>query len=88
MALIGRNVIPRVMKIPRLTDQDLGRLDLPMLVIIGGKDVLINSEETCRRLSRHVPMADVRFLLQARHFIPAQAEPILQFLTDLQTPQI
>ena len=46
MALIGRSFKPRVVKIPRLSDDELGRLSIPMLVIIGGKDVLIDSADT------------------------------------------
>jgi pimeloyl-ACP methyl ester carboxylesterase len=81
MALIGRSFKPRVVTIPRLTDDELARLGIPILVIAGGKDVLIDSVDTRDRLGRTVPQADVRFLPDARHFIPGQSDAVLQFLS-------
>lgn len=85
MGLIGKSVIPQAINIPRLSDAELERLRLPMLVIIGGRDVLIDSDDTRDRLARHAPKADVRYLPEARHFIPGQTDAVLQFLTDQKT---
>jgi len=78
--LIGASVRPRRVKIPRLSDADLTRLP-PTLVIIGGKDVLIDSGDTRRRLTAHAPGVEVSYLPEARHFIPGQSGAILAFLT-------
>src|ERR1043166_4206178 len=40
MGLIGRTVRPRIVKIPRLSDDELQRLRAPLLVIVGGRDVM------------------------------------------------
>ena len=68
------------MKIPRLSDADLARVTAPMLVIVGGQDVLLDSEDTRRRLERWTPSAEVVFLPEARHAIPGQTARILAFL--------
>ena len=79
MRLIGRAIRPRIVRIPRLTDAELARLKAPMLVILGGKDVLLDSEETRRRLARSAPHAQVVFAPEARHVIPVQTVMILDF---------
>jgi pimeloyl-ACP methyl ester carboxylesterase len=80
MGLIGRAIRPRVVKIPRLSDAELSRLKAPMQVIVGGRDVLIDSDDTRRRLAKPAPHAEVIFLPEARHFIPGQTTRILEFL--------
>jgi pimeloyl-ACP methyl ester carboxylesterase len=80
MSLIGRTIRPRIVKIPRLSDAELERLTMPILVIVGGRDVLIDSYETRCRLTTSAPHARVLFLPEARHFIMGQARTILEFL--------
>lgn len=80
MTLIGRTIRPRIVRIPRLGDAEMRRLTMPMLVVIGGRDVLIDSADTRRRLQRLAPHAEVRFLPEARHFIPGQTGVIQAFL--------
>ena len=78
--LIGRNIRKRIVRIPRLSDAELQRLAMPMLVIVGGKDVLIDSEDTRRRLAANAPHAEVVFLPEARHAIFGQSESVAAFL--------
>lgn len=78
MQRIGQSARLRALRPPVFSDAALSTLRSPMLVIVGGRDVLLDSAETCRRLERLVPHADVRFLPEARHFIPGQAETILE----------
>ena len=80
IGLIGRTIRPRIVKIPRLSDEQLERLSMPMLVIVGGKDVLIDSEDTSRRLARSAPRAEVIYLPEARHAIFGQSQRVLEFL--------
>ena len=82
MGLIGRTIRPRVVGIPRLTDAELARLRAPLWVVVGGRDVLIDSEDTRRRLARWAPRAQVVFLPEARHLILGQAPAILAFLLE------
>lgn len=77
---IARVFRPRTERIPILDDAALGALSAPMLVILGGRDVTIDSFDTRRRLAAHAPRAIVRFLPEARHHIPGQTEAILAFL--------
>jgi pimeloyl-ACP methyl ester carboxylesterase len=80
MELISRTVRPRVVSIPRLSDEQLRRVEAPVLVAIGGRDVLLDSFDTRQRLARLVPHADVRFYETGYHYLPAQAPIIFEFL--------
>jgi len=80
MGRIGRAYRPRAMRIPRLSDAALAALPMPILCIVGGRDVLLDSEDTRRRLARARPDADIRYLPEARHYIPGQAAAIDAFL--------
>lgn len=80
MAACNRHIRQRVVNIPRLSDAELARLDMPMLVIVGGKDVLIDSDDTRRRLAKSTPGAEVVYLPEARHAIFGQSARVLDFL--------
>ncbi|MEV8638831.1 hypothetical protein AB0395_44970 [Streptosporangium sp. NPDC051023] len=56
------------------------RAAAPLLVIVGGRDALLDSQETRRRLERTVPHATVRFLPETGHLLREQSLPILGFL--------
>ena len=80
MGLIGRSIRPRIVRIPRLSDGELERLTMPVLVIVGGKDELIDSDDTRRRLAKSAPHAEVVFLAEGRHAIFGQSAKVLEFL--------
>ena len=80
MSLIHQNFRPRMVKLPAFSDDALKELTMPMLAILGGKDVLLDSAETKRRLERNVAHAEIRYLPEAGHFIPGQTSAILEFL--------
>jgi pimeloyl-ACP methyl ester carboxylesterase len=80
MEAIGRAIRPRVVTIPRLSDDELSRLAMPILAIVGGRDVLLDSRDTRARLKRAAPHAQVRFIADGHHFLPNQASPIMEFL--------
>jgi pimeloyl-ACP methyl ester carboxylesterase len=80
LTLILDNFRPRRDRLPRFSDDALERLTMPVMAILGGKDVLLDSSETKRRLERTVPHAEIRFLPEVGHLIPGQTEPILEFL--------
>ncbi len=81
MTLIGREFRPRVVKNPRLSDADLRALTVPVLAIVGGRDVMIDSRDTRDRLTRLTPDAEVVFIPDGRHFLPGQTARVMQFLT-------
>ena len=78
--LIQENFRPRRVKLPVFSDDALKSLNMPVLAIVGGKDVLIDSDGTKRRLERNVAGVQIRYIPEAGHFIPAQTAPILDFL--------
>jgi pimeloyl-ACP methyl ester carboxylesterase len=82
MALINRAFIPRVISIPVASDADLAGLAMPVLAIVGGRDVLIDSTETRDRLTRLTPSARVVFLPEGRHFLPGQTGTVMAFLVE------
>jgi pimeloyl-ACP methyl ester carboxylesterase len=78
--LIGKAIRPRVVRIPLLSDEELGALRIPLLAILGGRDVLIDTRHARERLERCAPQAEVRFLDDGYHFLPNQAERVMDFL--------
>jgi pimeloyl-ACP methyl ester carboxylesterase len=80
MDSIAKAVKPRVVAIPRLTDDQLSALGMPILAIVGGRDVLLDSADTRDRLQRHAPHADVCFLENGYHFLPDQTARVMAFL--------
>ena len=84
VALIHENFRPRMVKLPVFSDAALKRLTMPVLAIVGGKDVLLDSAGTKRRLEANVPHAEIRYLPEAGHVIPGQRAAILEFLRTAQ----
>lgn len=80
LALIYRNFRVRRERLPIVADAALARLTMPVLAILGGKDVMVDSRGTRRRLERQVPHAQIRWLEQAGHVLRGQTMPILDFL--------
>jgi pimeloyl-ACP methyl ester carboxylesterase len=78
--LIHENFRPRRVKLPVFGDDALKCLSMPVTAILGGQDVLLDSEQTKQRLARNVPHAEIRYFPEAGHFIPGQTAPILEFL--------
>lgn len=80
VVLIHENFRPRLVKMPIFSDDALKRLTMPVMAIVGGKDVLLDSAGTKARLERNVPQADIRYLPEAGHLLPRQTETIVEFL--------
>jgi len=80
VSLIHENFRPRLVKMPVFSDHELRRLNMPVMVIVGGKDVLLDSAETQRRVQAYVAGAEVRLYPELGHLIPGQAAVILDFL--------
>jgi pimeloyl-ACP methyl ester carboxylesterase len=71
-----------MVKLPVFSDEALRRLDIPLLAIVGARDVLLDSRQTKNRLERLVPQAEVVYLPEAGHFIPGQTGKIGAFLNQ------
>ncbi len=80
VALIQENFRPRRVKMPIFSDEVLRQLAMPVLAVLGGKDVLLDSVETKRRLECNLPNAEIRFYPEKGHYIPGQTTLIHEFL--------
>jgi pimeloyl-ACP methyl ester carboxylesterase len=80
VSLIHKNFRTRLVKLPIFTDHALQRLTMPVMAILGGKDVLLDSAQTKERLERNVPHAKIRYYPEDGHFIRGQTGTILEFL--------
>jgi len=80
VSLIFTHFRPRRGTVPVFSDDALTRLTMPVMLIVGGRDVLLDSAESKRRLEQSAPHVTVRFLPDAGHILHGQAAPILEFL--------
>jgi pimeloyl-ACP methyl ester carboxylesterase len=87
VALIHRHFRPRLVKLPIFSNHALRNLKVPVLAIVGGRDVLLDSLQTKRRLEQHAPRAQVVYLPQAGHLISGEMGAILEFLRTAQPNQ-
>lgn len=78
----------RMQAVPRLGDDALARLTMPVLAIVGGRDAMLDSHETRRRLAHAVPGATVRLPPDAGHLVPGQTAAVLEFLRTTSDPGI
>ncbi|GAA1227563.1 alpha/beta fold hydrolase [Pseudonocardia alaniniphila] len=81
--LVAENYRYRMGELPVFDDETLRRLTMPVHVLVGERDVMVDSAETKRRLEDTVPHATVRLLPGVGHFIPAQPDVELEFLTSV-----
>ena len=65
------------------SDAELRALTMPVQAIVGGRDVLLRSDETRRRLAGLVPHVRVTVLDAAGHLLPPQTQAIAKFLAGV-----
>lgn len=75
-----QHIRPRMEPIPLRTDAELARLRMPVQVIAGGRDVMLQSSETRERMQRHVPNVQVIFLENEGHIVGRQTPAIISFI--------
>jgi len=80
-ALVFANFRPRRKKLPVLSDAKLQTLTMPVLAVVGARDVLLDSRDTKRRLEKNVAKAQVRLLPRTGHLIRGETKTVLAFLT-------
>lgn len=71
---------PRRERLPVFSDEALRSLTAPLLVIVGGRDAMLDSQDTARRVRELVPRATVNLLPDVAHAILGQTAPVLTFL--------
>ena len=80
LELTFAHFVPRRSNLPQITDEALRSLTMPVMAILGGKDVFIDSLETRQRLEANVRNLTVRFLPDAPHFIAGETDAVRRFL--------
>ncbi|MFL1376292.1 alpha/beta fold hydrolase [Nocardiopsis protaetiae] len=71
---------PRTETLPVFSDTDLRSLAVPVMAVMGDKDLMIDSADTARRLRAHVPHAEVTVLPGVGHAVLGQGPAVLDFL--------
>lgn len=80
MDLIFANFRPRTEVLPPFDDARLRQLTMPVLAVLGAKDVMIDSGGTRDRLVRNVPNAEIVWLPEAGHILVGQGGTLGAFL--------
>jgi pimeloyl-ACP methyl ester carboxylesterase len=86
IALIFEQLRPRTERNPVFSDQQLRRLTMPLLMILGGKDIVFDAPAMKLRGERLLPHAEIHFLPDAGHFIPGQTQAVFDFVGGVKPP--
>lgn len=79
MNLIVESYNP-IQELPVYTDEQLQRLNMPVLFIDGKDDVIIDAESSAQRLLSLLPSAEIRLLPDCGHVVTNSIEYIIPFL--------
>lgn len=80
MMLINDNFNPRLGAIPIFTEDQLTSLDMPIQVIYGDHDYLLNAEESIKRIKDHAKAVAVLLLKDTGHAVANQGKVVDVFL--------
>lgn len=80
MLSIFREFRPRRDVLPIFSDARLQQLAMPVLLIVGARDAMLDSHQTVARMKRAVPKLSVHDLPETGHLITRQTETITAFL--------
>lgn len=82
MALVQRHFRPRMERLPVFADGALRKLTMPVLAVLGAKDVIIDSAETKARFEQNVPNAEICYLPEVGHGVFGERDRMFRFLTN------
>ncbi len=68
--------------VPLFSDDELKSLNMPCLIFVGSKDVMILSNETAERASRLIPFCNVIKLANSGHSLVGLSDEILLYLNE------
>jgi pimeloyl-ACP methyl ester carboxylesterase len=80
LQLIAANVKPRTEPLPIVSDQQLALISCPVLLLIGGQDVMLYPEEIRDRLKRNLRHYEEVYIVDAGHYLGDQSAAIDRFL--------
>ncbi|MFV0516394.1 MAG: alpha/beta fold hydrolase [Aminipila sp.] len=81
MNLIAQSYDP-IQELPLFDDKQLLNLNMPILMLNGQDDVIINSKESIDRLSRLIPSAKTLLISNCGHVITNSLEYIFPFMNE------
>ncbi|MFY1695876.1 MULTISPECIES: alpha/beta fold hydrolase [unclassified Solwaraspora] len=87
LLLIQRSYRRRGDRLPIFSDDRLRRLDVPLLVVAGAKDRLLDARQTARRVRRLLPQATVVLLPDTGHIPIGYTRSVQRFLTGEEAHQ-
>lgn len=82
LMLIQRGFRYRLDRLPTFTDEQLRGIDVPVLVVAGAKDRMLDARHTARRVRRLIPGATVTLLPGLGHVPAGYTESVHHFLTN------
>lgn len=85
--LVWREFRPRREKLPIRTDGELSGLSMPVLLVMGMRDAMIDAAETAARLKAHAQNVSIHMLPGAGHLLPNQVERVARFLSHADTQE-
>lgn len=78
--LIAKHFNFRRVVIPLFSDTELATLKMPVALFVGGKDIMLDSYKTAKRLSTLVKHADINIFPEEGHSLVDQGDEIREFL--------
>jgi len=69
------------------SDEELRRLNMPTLLIVGAQDILLPSEKTAARLGRLLPRLTAHVLPDHGHVLINLTDQVVPFLADEKMAQ-
>ena len=80
MNLIMTHFRPRIGALPLFTDEELSRLTMPVLLVLGARDPIVDSVKTALRMASLLPQLKVSILPDAGHVLVGLAGDIAPFI--------
>ena len=78
--LIAAHFTPIMGALPLFTDDELARLNMPVMFMSGENDVINDGKKAAARLTDNVPDASIRIIENNGHIIYNAMEEIIPFL--------
>ena len=83
--LLRKYYIPRPFYAPVFSDEQLSKLNMPILFIGGEDDPLVDVEQSADRLKQLVPQAQIKILKNRSHALFNMGDEILKFLDKINS---
>lgn len=80
ISLILENFIPITEALPVFSDEQILKLNMPVLYIAGEEDVTVDTKKTAQRLRSLIPRSEIHLIINCGHAVMNSAEFIKPFL--------